>query len=177
MKYKLEAKKRIPRRQVFIQPDVQRGAVLIITITVLLALTILALASTSSNQMQSIMVRNNQFRLEAFNVSYSELDAQIDILNQRDFTEAAPEYINALITTKDELQRLRISSADTNQPGSGTGEDLDVVKVRAPNTSPKITQEVGQTYHQSCVVLNEQVGLGDRLIPALNPTNVRYLNI
>lgn len=63
----------------------QRGAALLISVVVLLALTIIALASTNSNQLQTLMVRNAQFRMETFNASYSEIDAQIDIINDRSF--------------------------------------------------------------------------------------------
>lgn len=59
----------------------QSGMTLIIVIVVLLALTLVGLAATDSGNLQRVMVRNNQFRLEAFNNSQSEIEAQIDFYN------------------------------------------------------------------------------------------------
>ncbi len=56
----------------------QRGIALILVISVLFALTMLGLASTDSSNLQSLMVRNNQFRLEAFNISYNEIEEQME---------------------------------------------------------------------------------------------------
>lgn len=76
----------------------QSGAALLISVVVLLALTIIALASTNSNQLQSLMVRNSQLRMETFNASYAEIDAQIDAINTRSLTlEEQPAYIQAVI--------------------------------------------------------------------------------
>ena len=61
----------------------QQGAALVITMFVLMVLTVVAISVTSTNQSQSIMVRNNQFRLESFNSSYAEIDAQVDAINTR----------------------------------------------------------------------------------------------
>ncbi len=73
----------------------QEGAALLISVVVLLVLTIIALASTNSNQLQSLMVRNAQLRMETFNASYTEIDAQIDVINSRTIseTERQPDYI------------------------------------------------------------------------------------
>ena len=77
--------------------SVQNGSALLISVVVLLAMTVLALAATSSNQSQALMVRNAQFRMEAFNASYAEIDAQIDAINSRSLSDGVPDYISALI--------------------------------------------------------------------------------
>ena len=56
----------------------QTGVVLLLVLVVLLALTMLGLASTDSGNLQSLMTRNNQFRLEAFNTSHTEINAQLE---------------------------------------------------------------------------------------------------
>jgi len=76
----------------------QRGISLLLTVVVLLGLTIIAITITNSNQTQSTLVRNNQFRLEAFNASYTEIDAQIDAINQRTLSSGPPTYVNVLIS-------------------------------------------------------------------------------
>ncbi len=58
--------------------NAQRGVALIMVLTVLFALTVLGLAATDSSNLQAVMVRNNQFRLEAFNASYSEIEDQLE---------------------------------------------------------------------------------------------------
>ena len=44
------------------------------------------------------MVRNSQFRFEAFNASYTEVDGQIEGINSRDISLGIPRYILALIS-------------------------------------------------------------------------------
>ena len=55
----------------------QNGMALIMVLVVLLVLTLVGLASTDSSNFQALMVRNNQFRLEAFNTSYTEIESQL----------------------------------------------------------------------------------------------------
>lgn len=64
-----------------VQPNKQRGIALITVMVVLFVLTLLGLAATDSSNFQALMVRNNQFRLEAFNVSRSEIQDQIVAYN------------------------------------------------------------------------------------------------
>lgn len=60
----------------------QRGITLIVVIVVLLGLTLVGLASTDSGNLQRVMVRNNQLRLEAFNSSAAEIAAQIQFYEE-----------------------------------------------------------------------------------------------
>ena len=130
----------------------QNGVVLVMTMIVLLALTILALASTSSNQLQSVMVRNSQFRLEAFNSSYAEIDAQVDLVNSRPLSEGPPDYINSVLNDRS----LVVSSES----------EVEVTKLPllSPTDEKYISQEVAQGYDQSCIVFGQQEGADGRKI-------------
>lgn len=59
-------------------PKQQKGLALIMVLVVLLVLTLVGLSSVDSSNFQALMVRNNQFRLEAFNTSFSEIESQLD---------------------------------------------------------------------------------------------------
>ena len=60
-----------------VQKGNQKGVALIMVLSVLFALTVLGLASSDSSNLQALMVRNNQFRLEAFNHSFNEIEQQL----------------------------------------------------------------------------------------------------
>lgn len=63
----------------------QQGVALIITLVVLLAMTIIGLTATDSSNLQSLLARNSQFRIEAFNASNTELNAQLDYYRSATF--------------------------------------------------------------------------------------------
>lgn len=54
----------------------QRGATLLVCLVLLLILTIIGAASVQDVNLQSIMTRNSQFRMQAYNVALSEIDGQ-----------------------------------------------------------------------------------------------------
>jgi len=64
-------------------PSKNQGSSLVMTLIVLLVLTMLAISSTSSNRLQSVMARNNQFQLEAWNSSYLEINARLRSISER----------------------------------------------------------------------------------------------
>jgi len=68
----------------------QQGIALITVMVVLFVLTLLGLAATDSSNFQALMVRNNQFRLETFNVSRAEIQDQLVALNQAPAVGAPP---------------------------------------------------------------------------------------
>jgi len=55
----------------------QKGSSLLTVLVVLLVLSLLAVASFDSSNLQSLMTRNSQLRLEVFNVGKSEIDTQM----------------------------------------------------------------------------------------------------
>lgn len=134
----------------------QRGAALLITVVVMLALTILALASTNANQSQALMVRNAQFRFEMFNASYSEIDAQIRDVNARDITDGIPANINYLIDANPGTALY--TDAAKNPPGAPDFDGLTSI------SDTDIEKDVVQTYRGQCRVLGEQIGVGSEKI-------------
>lgn len=135
-------------------PARQSGAALLITIFVLMALTVVAISVTSSNQSQAIMVRNNQFRLESFNSSYAEIDAQVDFINKRKISDGVPTYILRLID-------------------GAIGDDVNnEEKITSPDYMPKlsvvstsyIASNVSQWYRGACSVFGQQLGAGEEKV-------------
>lgn len=79
-----------PRRK---NPSVQKGSVLLFVLIVLTVLSIASLSSLADNHINSVLVRNNQLTLEAFNGSYSEIQAQVENVIQRPLSSGPPDYI------------------------------------------------------------------------------------
>lgn len=59
----------------------QTGAVLLISLIMLLLLTIIGVSSVEDMTLQSNMTRNSQFKMQAFNTAYSETVAQYQQLS------------------------------------------------------------------------------------------------
>ena len=132
----------------------QNGAVLVITIFVLMALTVVALAVTNGNQSQAIMVRNNQFRLESFNSSYAEIDAQIDFINKRKISDGVPSYIIRLIDG---------NVGDRVYDEAGTGS-ADYLPKRSSVAATYIDTDVATWYRGTCLVFGQQLGAGEEKV-------------
>lgn len=137
------------QRPTFSRIDVQRGASLVVTMIVLLALTAVAIGVTSSNQSQSIMVRNNQFRLETFNVSYAEIDAQIDAINRRKISEGDPSWMSKLLNN---------DVGDRVWYGATNSADVMTLLVSTPSTF--VTRGGAHEYRGNCIIEGEQIGIG-----------------
>ena len=127
----------------------QSGAALLISIVVMLAMTILAVAATNSNNTQAFMVRNAQFRLETFNASYTEIDSQIDAINARQITDGAPDFLLELVTSG--VEGVNVNSA-------GTGSVPLTLGLQAPTEAGYIDQEIEMTYRQNCQLLGVSLG-------------------
>jgi type II secretory pathway component PulK len=59
----------------FHQRKKQQGATLLVCLVMLLLLTILGVSAVEDTNIQSNMVRNSQFKMQAFNTAYSESQA------------------------------------------------------------------------------------------------------
>ncbi|WP_147250883.1 pilus assembly PilX family protein [Arenicella xantha] len=123
----------------------QRGASLLITMVVLIVLTVIAVTATNNSQTQAFMVRNNQFRLETFNASYAEIDAQIDTINKRKLSDGVPSYIIAMT---DNAVGTTVTPANS---------DLEIY---APVQNTYMTKVAEQSYRGNCAVFGQQLGAG-----------------
>lgn len=128
----------------------QTGTSLVVTMIVLLVLTLIAISATNSNQSQSIMVRNNQFRLEAFNTSYAEIDGQVDFINMRDLSDGVPVYLQVLIDGNFGDQVSDSQTGDSNLAFRGLGTDTGYMD-----------REVIQRNRGTCIIYGQQVGAGN----------------
>ena len=126
-----------------------RGAALIVTMIVVLALSVVAVGVTTNNQMQSLMARSAQFRMESFNISYAEIDAQIDAINKRKISDGVPRWVEASIS---EGLGGRVSSAAADE-----GRVLDLLSTASTSFSDR---EIAQEYRANCVIYGQQIGVG-----------------
>lgn len=141
--------RRVGKQMRFKNTTNQSGATLVITLIVLLVLTVLAISSTNSNQSQALMVRNNQFRLEAFNTSYAEIDGQIDFVNNRQISDGVPDYLITLIDGDVGGEVSDTEAGVRNLLMRGLGNDVDYMD-----------RSVAQRYLGECVVFGQQAGVG-----------------
>ena len=130
----------------------QSGAALIITLVVMLVLTIIAVASTNSNQTQAMMVRNNQFRLETFNTSYAEIDAQVDFVNKRKISDGIPDHVITLIDG--------VTNQKVWHGAAGDGQSERELALLVPTNASELEREITQWYSGVCLVFGEQLGAG-----------------
>ncbi len=102
---------------------------MVVTLVVLLVLTLLAIGSTSSNRLQTVMATNNQFQLEAWNSSYVELTSRMRAINATPVTDGIPDYVRNLAETGDEkiFTPLNVLSANTS---SNTNVEAGIRLVR-----------------------------------------------
>lgn len=135
-------------------PQAQRGASLLVTMVVLVALTVVALAVTNSNQSQSIMVRNNQFRLESFNVSYAEIDSQLYSINKRPISKGIPIYILELI------DQLVGKSKKSTQAVPSSDDYPDGLYLHTTTSADYMEREIAHTYRGRCKIYGQQIGVG-----------------
>jgi len=84
---------------------------LILVLVVLLVLTMLAISSSDTSNLQSIMARNSQLRMEAFNASNVEIEAQID------------SYLAGGDTPKEVLKLIN-QGVGSKEKSSSTGTDI-----------------------------------------------------
>ena len=94
----------------------QKGIALITVMVVLFVLTLLGVAATDSSNFQALMVRNNQFRIEAFNVARAEVQDQLN--NYARVVDGGNGQTASLFFAID--TDSRISTADGSAPNSLT---------------------------------------------------------
>jgi len=63
------------------RPKKQDGIVLIVILVILTSVSVLVLSADSESRLESAIVRNEQFRVNAYRVAISEINAQIQEIN------------------------------------------------------------------------------------------------
>ena len=134
----------------------QQGVALVITLVVMLVLTIVAIASTNSNQTQAIMVKNNQFRLEAFNTSYAEINAQVMALNERATSSGVPDYMATLLNGA--TQDTKVYSGAENDGDAAS--ELDIL---VETDDSNIEREIIEWYKGTCFLYGDAIGAGSEV--------------
>ncbi|MBX2885318.1 MAG: hypothetical protein KTR32_35515 [Granulosicoccus sp.] len=99
--------------------DQQRGVVLVIILVILSSMSILVLGSGSESRLESAIVRNDQFRVNAYRVALSEINAQIQDININAVTED-DEAILQLIY-RDNTKPWELSENELRGPAKGKG--------------------------------------------------------
>lgn len=96
-------------------PKQQKGLALIMVLVVLLVLTLVGLSSIDSSNFQALMVRNNQFRLEAFNTSFSEIESQLEAYRTKNGKAILFKAVDgAVLTSKGLVPTLPMANHDSS---------------------------------------------------------------
>ena len=78
----------------------QQGAVLIVSLMLLLVMTLLGIATVDLSQLQSQMARNSLTSQYLHQIAYSEIQARVKAL-------ANPDYLHSVTTSTTTLEQLR----------------------------------------------------------------------
>ena len=113
-------------------------------IVVLFVLTLLGLAATDSSNFQALMVRNNQFRIEAFNVARAEVQDQIN--DYARVVDGGNGQTDALFFAID--ANSIVSTADGSAPNGFV--------VRFPTAA--VNQDIALTRIRGCAVEGHTIG-------------------
>lgn len=73
------------------KPAQQRGVVLVIILVILTSVSVLVLSSESETRLESAIVRNTQFKVNAYRVAKSEINAQMQDINANE--DADDDYM------------------------------------------------------------------------------------
>lgn len=129
----------------------QSGAALIITIAVMLAMTVLAVAATNSNQTQSFLVRNAQFRLETFNASSVEIDGRIDAINNTSLAADTPAFLRGLIDADRIGGFVGVTSSPVDSDLiAGNAVNAGNFDLVAPAPATYMSQETQLVFREGC---------------------------
>ena len=72
------------------RPQRESGVSLLVVLVLMVTMTILAISTTDDSYLQSQMVRDDQFRTSAYQAAYSEINAQLGVINSNDPGEIDP---------------------------------------------------------------------------------------
>jgi len=77
-------------------PARQSGIIIIFILVVMSALSVIVLGSTDVERMQFLIVRNDQFRVAAYRVAMSEINAQLNAINSNAEEDEDPLILSLL---------------------------------------------------------------------------------
>lgn len=103
---------------------VENGSAMLIVLIILTSVSILSLSSMQDLTMQLNMVRNNQFYVNAYHVAYSEINAQLDVVNSNLSTEDDALILELLEQDVDEMV-----SFDFVGPHAGAGAYTQTLQI------------------------------------------------
>ena len=106
-------------RQSSRQLSQERGVVLVVILVILSSMSILVLGSGSESRLESAVVRNDQFRINAYRVALSEINAQVQDINNNTATED-DEVILQMIY-RDTSVPWKLSEKEIRGPDKGKG--------------------------------------------------------
>ena len=105
----------------------QSGVTLIVVLVIMTTVSLLALASMSDTNMQLNMVRNDQFYVNAYRVSISEINAQLDSINANAASED-DEIILSLLDLEPDTP-LEVASDEMLGPHADLGAFDQVLEI------------------------------------------------
>ena len=74
----------------------QRGAAMLVALVVVAAVSLVAIAGMQDTNTQSNMIRNEQLYTNAYSVAFSEINAQLDVVNLNDSDEIDPMIVTLI---------------------------------------------------------------------------------
>lgn len=115
----------------------QRGISLVIVMILLVSLSILAVGSTQDTGLQFKMVRNDQLYTSAYLAAYSEINAQLDVINTNDDDEIDPAIVNLVqLKAGDSIPLEPDSLAGPHQGDSAFDQTVEFVLSCTPDRCP-----------------------------------------
>ncbi|MFK7734143.1 MAG: hypothetical protein AB8B48_21150 [Pseudomonadales bacterium] len=111
---------------------VEQGSAMLIVLIILTSVSILSLSSMQDLSMQLNMVRNNQFYVNAYHVAYSEINAQLDVINTNSNLEDDALILDLMQQDVDEMVGF-----DFVGPHSGAGAYTQTLQI-APSCEAEV---------------------------------------
>lgn len=109
----------IDRLQNKTAPHVQTGMSLVVVLMLLVVLTTISLSLTNDAGSQFQIVRNDQFYANAYHSAYSEINAQLDVINSNEQSEVDNSILWILTADVDTAQPLDADSLVGPHKGVG----------------------------------------------------------
>jgi|GEM_PF-2960505 len=104
----------------------QRGATLIVVLVILIVMTFLGLGAMSDTNLQLAMVRNSQFQTGVYTAALTEINAQLDVINNNSESDT-DQLILDLVQTPTALNDGVESRSLNSQGAEADGHDFDLL--------------------------------------------------